>query len=97
VGSVVVDVSSYTMIQAAARDEVRARVFGVLEGLAVAAMGLGALVGSLLAGLVGIRAGLALVALIPLVCAAVARRLVLGGFGATSDAGQPLEPALSSP
>jgi predicted MFS family arabinose efflux permease len=54
----VVDVSGLTLIQRTAADRVRARVFGVLEGLMVATIGLGALLAPLLISLLGSREAL---------------------------------------
>lgn len=58
VGNTIVDVSAMTLLQRNAPDEVRARVFGVLETAFAAAMGLGALVAPALVGLFGIRTAL---------------------------------------
>jgi MFS family permease len=65
-GGVVVDVACYTLVQQAASEEVRARVFGVLEGLAVGAVGLGSALGGFLATSVGVRSALLVAASIPL-------------------------------
>jgi MFS family permease len=74
-GGVVVDVAAYTLVQQTTSDDVRARVFGVLEGLAVAAAGLGSAVGGVLAQSVGVRGAFLLAASAPLVCALFASRL----------------------
>jgi predicted MFS family arabinose efflux permease len=52
-GSVVVDIASYALLQRAAPDEVRARVFGALEGAAVVSAALGAFLGGVLVEHVG--------------------------------------------
>jgi len=67
-GNVVVDTTSYTLIQRAAADAVRARVFGALEGIAVTAGAIGTLGGGILVSDLGARTtllalGLALPAL----------------------------------
>jgi MFS family permease len=58
---------------------VRARVFGVLEGLAVAAAGLGSAFGGLLTESVGIRGAFLLAAAVTVVCALLASRLACCG------------------
>ncbi|MGH3003342.1 MAG: MFS transporter [Gaiellaceae bacterium] len=55
VGNSLVDISSMTLIQRAARSEVAGRVFGVLESAVVAAMAAGALVAPGLIAVVGVR------------------------------------------
>jgi MFS family permease len=58
VGNTLVDVAALTLLQRAAPDEVLARVFGVIESLLVAALGLGAILAPLLVSLFGIRGAL---------------------------------------
>jgi predicted MFS family arabinose efflux permease len=55
---VLVDVTSYTLLQRAAHDEVRTRVFGALEGAAVASGALGAFLGGAVVERVGTDATL---------------------------------------
>src|SRR5207247_282308 len=74
-GGVVVDVAAYTLVQQTTLDDVRARVFGVLEGLAVAAAGLGSAFGGILAESVGVRGAFLFAAVVTLVCALLASRL----------------------
>jgi predicted MFS family arabinose efflux permease len=57
-GNAILDVSGFTLIQRAIDDAVLARVFGVLEFLAVIAVGIGSVVGSLLVDQFGIRTAL---------------------------------------
>jgi MFS family permease len=57
-GNTLVDVSALTLLQRGVPDDVLARVFGVVEGLTVAAMGLGAVVAPLLVAEFGIRVAL---------------------------------------
>lgn len=76
-GGVVVDVAAYTLVQQTTSDAVRARVFGVLEGLAVGAVGLGSAFGGVLAESVGIRGAFLVAAGVTLGCALLASRLGL--------------------
>ncbi len=73
-GAVVVDIACFTLLQQAP-DEVRARVFGVLEGLAVGAVGVGSALGGVLAVSVGIRPALLVAAAVPLLCGLAATRI----------------------
>jgi MFS family permease len=57
-GNTLVDVSAFTMLQRAVDDDVLSRVFGVLEGLIVGTIGLGAVLAPVLIDLVGIRVAL---------------------------------------
>jgi MFS family permease len=74
-GGVVVDVAAYTLVQQTS-DEVRARVIGVLEGVAVAAAGLGSGFGGVLAASVGTRGAFLLAAAVAVVCALLGSRLI---------------------
>jgi MFS family permease len=58
VGNTFVDISGFTLLQRSAPAAVRSRVFGVLEALFAATIGLGAIVAPLLISLLGIRAAL---------------------------------------
>jgi Cyclic nucleotide-binding domain/Major Facilitator Superfamily len=58
VGNTIVDVAGVTLLQRTVADEVLARVFGVLEGLVVGTIGLGAVLAPLLVEGVGIRGAL---------------------------------------
>ncbi len=55
-GLAILDVAGRTILQRAVRDEVLARVFGVLEGLNMAALALGSVLVSLVTGLIDLRA-----------------------------------------
>ena len=55
VGNTLVDVSGLTLLQRMAPEEVLGRVFGVLESLVVATLGLGAILAPLLVSLFGVR------------------------------------------
>jgi MFS family permease len=55
-GLAVLDVAGRTILQRAVPDEVLARVFGVLEGLNMAALALGSVLVSLVTGLIDLRA-----------------------------------------
>jgi predicted MFS family arabinose efflux permease len=59
VGNVVVDVASLTLLQRATPDAVLMRVLGIVEGLWVAALGVGAIAVPVLIALVGTRGALA--------------------------------------
>jgi MFS family permease len=77
VGNTLVDVAALTLLQRAAPDEVLARVFGVIESLLVAALGLGAILAPLLVSLFGIRGALiATGALLPVLTVFAWPRLV---------------------
>jgi hypothetical protein len=76
-GNTLVDVAGLTLLQRSAPPDVIARVFGVLEMLLVATMGLGAILVPLLVDLVGIRWSLvATGALLPVLAALTWRRLL---------------------
>jgi MFS family permease len=74
VGNVLFDVASYTLIQRVAADDVRARVFGVLESLAVGAVALGALAAIVLVELTGTRGALVVIGSVPPLLAVLAWR-----------------------
>ena len=61
VGNALVDLGAFTLMARLARDEVLARVFGLLESLIALAVGLGAIAGSLLIELSGVRTALIVV------------------------------------
>jgi CRP-like cAMP-binding protein len=61
IANTIIDVSGYTLLQRAVPDEVLARVFGVLETVLVAGMGLGALITPPIITLVGVRGALLIV------------------------------------
>ena len=76
VGNTVVDVAGLTLLQRAVPDDILARVFGVLESLAVATIGLGAILAPLLVSVFGARPAMVITgALLPLVAALFWRRL----------------------
>jgi MFS family permease len=78
-GGVVVDVAAYTLVQQTTSEEVRARVFGVLEGLAVGAAGLGSAFGGVLGESVGVRGAFLFAAAVTAVFALLASRLARCG------------------
>jgi len=61
VGNALVDLGAFTLMARLAGDEVLARVFGVMESLIALAVGLGAIAGSLLIELSGVRTALIVV------------------------------------
>ena len=76
VGNTIVDVAGLTLLQRSVADDVLARVFGVLESLIVATLGIGAILAPLLIVLLGIRGALiATGALLPVLAALFWRRL----------------------
>jgi MFS family permease len=76
VGNTVVDVAGLTLLQRAVPDAILARVFGVLESLAVATIGLGAILAPLLVEVFGARPAMVITgALLPAVTALFWRRL----------------------
>jgi MFS family permease len=75
-GNSVVDIAAVTLIQRTAREEVAARVFGVLESALIVALAAGALVTPLLVHGIGIRSTLfAVGALLPALAVLTARGL----------------------
>ena len=77
VGNTVVDVAGLTLLQRAVPDEILARVFGVLESLAVATIGIGAILAPLLVSAFGARQAMVMTgALLPIVTALFWRRLM---------------------
>ncbi len=64
VGNTCVDVSGFTLMQRAVPDQVRGRVFGVLEGSIWASVGIGGAVAPALIGLFGIRGALVVTGLV---------------------------------
>ena len=76
-GNTLVDVAGLTLLQRTAPPEVVGRVFGVLEMLLVATMGLGAVIAPLLIDRVGIRWSLVITgAVLPVLAALTWRRLL---------------------
>jgi MFS family permease len=76
VGVTVVDVTAVTLLQRVVPDEVLARVFGVLQSIFVATIGLGSIVAPLLIDWIGIRGALvATGALLPTLSGLLWRRL----------------------
>jgi hypothetical protein len=59
-GNILIDVAGLTLLQRVVRDEVRTRVLGVIEGLWVGTIGVGAAVTPALIELVGVRATFAI-------------------------------------
>ena len=71
-GLTILEVSGRTILQRSIRDEVLARVFGIQEGLAMAGLGFGALLVSVLVGAFGLTGAIAVVgASLPLVALTV--------------------------
>jgi hypothetical protein len=76
-GLTVVDVAGRTILQRTIRDDVLARVFGIQEGLAMAALAAGSILVSVVSGTSGLAVTIAVVALIlPLIVLATWPRLV---------------------
>jgi MFS family permease len=76
-GNTIVDVAAVTLVQRSAPDHVLGRVFGVLESVLLAAVGLGSLVAPAMIGAIGIRPALAVTGLaLPAIVAVAARTLV---------------------
>lgn len=75
-GNTLVDVSAFTLLQRAVPDEVLARVFGAVQGLWVATIGIGAILAPLLIAAVDIRGALMITgALLPVVAILLRSRL----------------------
>ena len=74
IGNTLVDVTTFTLLQRIAPEEIRARVFGVLEGLGVAAVGVGSLLAPALLAVGGIRWSLAAAGLLLALLTALAWR-----------------------
>jgi MFS family permease len=76
-GLTVVDVAGRTILQRTIRDEVLARVFGIQEGLAMAALAAGSILVSVVAGTSGLAVTIAIVAgILPLTVLATWSRLI---------------------
>lgn len=89
IGNTLVDVSALTLLQRNAPEAVRARVFGVVESMFAATIGLGAILAPLLIGVFGIRAALAITGLfLPILAALLWRKL------SALDRGEPAHVAL---
>lgn len=77
IGNTLVDVSALTLLQRNAPEAVRSRVFGVVESMVAATIGLGAIMAPLLIALFGIRVALFVTgAFLPVLAALLWRRLV---------------------
>lgn len=75
-GNTIVDIAALTLLQRTVREEVLARVFGVMESMLVATMGLGAILAPLLINAFGIRIALVVTgAFLPVLAALLWRRL----------------------
>ena len=76
IGNTIVDVAGLTLLQRSVRDEVLARVMGVVESLFVATVGIGAGLAPLLIAAIGVRGALMVTgALLPVLAALFWRRL----------------------
>jgi predicted MFS family arabinose efflux permease len=76
IGNTLVDISAMTLVQRNAPDDVRARVFGVMESLFAAAVGVGSVAAPILIGLAGVRAALIVTGVfLPALVVLMARRL----------------------
>ena len=76
-GNTVVDVAAVTLLQRSAPDAVLGRVFGALESVLLAALGLGAVAAPVAIHLVGTRAALIVTGLVLPVVVLLAARLLL--------------------
>lgn len=76
VGNALIDLGGFTLLARIAPDDVLARVFGVLESLVALAIGVGAIVTSLVIERIGLRSALVIVGLLcPIAAVASWRRL----------------------
>ena len=76
VGNTLVDVAALTLLQRAVADEVLGRVFGVLEGLMIGTIGVGAAIAPLLISALGIRGALIVTgSFLPVIAALFWRKL----------------------
>jgi len=76
VGNTLIDVAALTLLQRAVSDEVLGRVFGVLEGLMIGTVGVGAAIAPLLISALGVRGALiATGSFLPVVAALFWRKL----------------------
>ena len=76
VGNTVVDVAALTLLQRTVPDEVLTRVFGVVQSIFVATLGLGAIAAPLMIAAMGIRGALIVTgALLPILAAVLWRRI----------------------
>jgi hypothetical protein len=77
-GNTLVDVSAFTLLQRAVPDEVLARVFGAVQGLWVATIGIGSILAPALIAAVDIRGALLVTgALLPVLAIGFRRRLAV--------------------
>jgi MFS family permease len=75
-GNTLVDVSAFTLLQRSVPDEVLARVFGAVQTLWVGAIGVGAILGSVLIAALGIRGALLVTgAVLPVLAVLFGRRI----------------------
>jgi MFS family permease len=75
-GNTLVDVSAFTLLQRSVPDEVLARVFGAVQALWVGAIGVGAILGSVLIAALGIRGALLVTgAVLPVLAVLFGRRI----------------------
>jgi MFS family permease len=73
----VTDVAGRTLLQRVSPDEVLARIFGILEGIAMVSLAVGSIAASLLVHAFGIRVALAITgAIVPVVLVVTGRRLL---------------------
>jgi MFS family permease len=76
IGNTVVDVAALTLLQRTVPDEVLTRVFGVVQSVFVATLGLGAIVAPLMTGTIGIRGAMMVTgAILPVLAALLWRRI----------------------
>jgi MFS family permease len=81
----VTDVAGRTLLQRVAPDEVLTRIFGILEGIGMAALAIGSIAASLLVRAFGIRSSLMIAAaIVPVVLLATGRRLLAIDRNATA-------------